>query len=1002
MKSIKNNLVFILIAVCVLLTAFIGSFSDCIGENPFAGERALQTPTQSVFGDKFNYFVTNASQNIAVTDKDNRFLYNIKGDDPENTFDAIDSIDAIGDAVYVIEKEMALTVDLAERMRVMRFSNSGRQREVLYDIDTMNSDGEQIKYLDGLRIIDGTVYFNELDPDGIRIYKCAGDECGEVQFVPLEDASDIVYVSTISDELTAVAAMMNGDIYTYRNGTPKKIYDAKKNATDDYFSMICNITCSGNTVYCCDIGLRRVFALDINGGKPEIIMEPGEYNILEPTQFGENALYTWMNASGGVVSVMASEYSVEDEDYTYTVAAKTMDGQTIYNGDVIENSPARRALDLAVLVALIILGAIAIYAIIKVGIMMFRARSGMGGAQLFIFVTAVLITVLVTSYISRMYNERLINENARTLTNIAERVDKELDKEQLKKINSPDAYFSDELESVDEVIRGIVKSDDNNDTNIYTSLYTVHNNILSEIYTIEHEHGIMYPQAGVYSGSYEESLAQSGESDMFVAEELAEGSYTYTYKPMYDDAGKLVAFAEVGTNFDRLVNENNELYKRIVLTAAMAVIIAMLLLAELMNTAMAGSLRHNARISRMPIPPEVIRPVAFMVFFTANITTAFLPVYGMSLWNESVPIPKEIAAALPISAELVVSAISALVCGSLIKRTGVRAMCTAGAIAYVLGNLLSAFAPNLWVLICANSICGIGGGLLIISVNTWIAGLSGEEKQNKGFMHYNAAYLAGMNCGTVIGSMIWDMYGIKAAYFVAAASAVVIILFALWLLGRGGTVRTEKKERGSMRAMLTPRVVRYFVLLAIPYLICASFLSYYFPVVADRNALSAAELSTAFLLSGVILIYMGPALGEPVVAKLGTKKAMLLASFIYAAALVYPIINPSVMSCYVVIALFAIADCFGLAAQSVYFTSLPEVRAVGESRALAVNSTIESIVTAAGSVIFGAALMLGERAGIAVICIVFSALLLLYFIFERMASKKEGMADDRTEASASN
>ena len=1001
MRNIKNNFVFILIAVCVLLTAFIGMFPDCIGENPFIGERALQTPTQSIFGDKFNYFVTDASQNIAVTDKDNRFLYNIKGNNAENTFDTIDSIDATGDAVYVIEKEMALTVDLAERMRVMRFTDSGRRRDVIYDIDTMNSDGEQVKYLDGLRIIDGTVYFNELDTDGIRIFKCDGMECQEVQFVPLEDASDIVYVSSISDDLVAVAAMMNGDIYTYQDGEPKKIYDAKKNSTDDYFSIICNITCSGNTVHCCDIGLRRVFALDINGGEPKIFMEPGEFNIAEPTEFGENALYTWMNASGGVVSVMASEYSVEDEDYTYTVAAKTMDGETIFNGTVIENAPVRRALDLAIWAALIILSAIGIYAIIKVGFMMFKARSAVGGAQLFIFVTAVLITVLVTSYISRMYNEQLIAENARTLTNIAELVDRKIDKDMLKRINSPDAYFSDELEAVDEIIRGIVKSDDNNDTNIYTSLYTVHNDIIAEIYTIEHEHGIMYPQAGVYSGSYEESLAESGESDMFVAEALAEGSYTYTFKPMYDDEDKLVAFAEVGTNFDRLVSENKALYKRIVLTAAMAVIIAMLMLSEFMNTAMAGMLRHNARTSGLPIPAEVIRPVAFMIFFTANITTAFLPVYGMSLWTESVPIPKEIAAALPISAELVVSAISALVCGSLIKRTGVRSMCTAGAIAYVCGNLLSAFAPNLWVLICANSICGVGGGLLIISVNTWIAALSGEEKQNKGFMHYNAAYLAGMNCGTVIGSMIRDMYGIKAAYYMAAVSAVIIILLALWLLGRSGTVKTEKKERGSMRALFTPRVVRYFLLLAIPYLICASFLSYYFPVVADRNALSAAELSTAFLLSGVILIYMGPALGEPVVEKLGTRKAMLLASFIYAAALVYPIIEPSVISCYVVIALFAVADCFGLAAQTVYFISLPEVKAVGESRALAVNSTIESIVTAAGSVIFGAALMLGERVGIAVICIVFSVLLLLYFVLERMAGKKEDKADDRTDTPAS-
>lgn len=64
---------------------------------------------------------------------------------------------------------------------------------------------------------------------------------------------------------------------------------------------------------------------------------------------------------------------------------------------------------------------------------------------------------------------------------------------------------------------------------------------------------------------------------------------------------------------------------------------------------------------------------------------------------------------------------------------------------------------------------------------------------------------------------------------------------------------------------------------------------------------------------------------------IGIRKTMILASFIYAAALLYLVINPSILSCYVVIVLFAVADSFGLSAQSVYFISMPEVKKIGQS-----------------------------------------------------------------------
>ena len=134
----------------------------------------------------------------------------------------------------------------------------------------------------------------------------------------------------------------------------------------------------------------------------------------------------------------------------------------------------------------------------------------------------------------------------------------------------------------------------------------------------------------------------------------------------------------------------------------------------------------------------------------------------------------------------------------------------------------------------------------------------------------------------------------------------------------------------------------------------------------------------AFLISGVISIYVGTEIGEPVVNRLGVKQSMIFAAFIYAVALFYLVWRPTIVSCYVVIVLFALADSFGLAAQSVYYSSLPEVQRYGESDAMAFNSTMESVTSAVGSLIFGAALLLGVRLGILIIGGAFALLLGLY------------------------
>ena len=778
--------------------------------------------------------------------------------------------------------------------------------------------------------------------------------------------------------------MFNGDIFTYKNGENTLVYDAREHDTEEYFSLATDIAYGDDgTLYINDMGQRRIFAMKDN--ELSIAVERGFGNESSDGNFALYPLYSGLNVSGNVISVLSSEYGADEESgefaYFYNIFAADTDGNTVFYSDDLGISPGRRAITIGVYISLLLAVIIAVYALISI-VRIIHTNLNIK-TQLMVLITAIAVTIGVSRTLFDSYFQKFSDESLSNLSNIAYLIDAKLDKDVIKSINDPDMYFDDSYEELNEEVMSVLESEANKNSNVYVEIYKVYNDVICEVYGTDGNHGVMYPLAGVYSGgSIEETVTEEGICYLSQDFELSEGSYSFALIAAYDESGEPLALIEVGTDYNYFVSENNALYRKILITAGMMVIIIMLLFSEFMNGYTAVKERNQAAKKKFPFPPEVVRPVSFMIFFTANITTAFLPIYGMSLWNNGFPVPAEVAAAFPLSAELILSAISALVSGSLIKKTGVKPMCIIGSFFYIGGNLLSAFAGNLWILICANSTCGIGGGMLMIAVNTWITSFEDDESKNKGFLHYNAAYLAGMNCGTVIGSMIWESFGVIAAYITAAASAFLIAVFSVMMVQNKKAQSGEEvsEKRLSLKYFFTGRMLRYIICIAVPYLICASFLSYYFPVVAENNLLSASEISMAFLISGVISIYSGSTIGESVVDRFGVKKTMILSSFIYAAALLYLVINPSIISCYVVIVMFAIADSFGLPAHSIYFISMPEIQKIGESRALGINNTIESIVSAFGSVIFGAALLLGERRGILLICAVFSALLLLFVL----------------------
>lgn len=991
-KWYKKNQVFLLISLAVILTAFISVFSDCIGKNPFVTEEYLDNPVQVYTeGDK-RYFISESSAKISVTDENYRLQYVIEGDDGDTSFSYADAIVVDKDGyLYIHDKLFTDNGSYAYEERIMKFSPKGEREEILYDIETLDEDGRQDIYLDSLKIWNDTVYFTQIEQEGIYVYSIKDEKVEECGFMPLENASDVVADTSVNGTMEIAAVMMNGDVHVWKDNKDICIYSAREHDTDDYFSLIAELAYGDDGIlYLCDVGLRQVYGYDFENKSMETVISTGQFGTLDTDVYAENPIYSGINSSNGMLSVQASEYiydeATDEEIYTYRIIIVGEDGEPVYESDVLQLPKSQNVLIIIVYIAALMLAALFVYALVKMIILLKESKPDQSiKTQLIMIVTALAVTLGVSYLIFDNCNQRFIDEAADKLTNVAYLIGENLDKDALEGIVSPDAYGTPEYEALDESVHEILLSKVNDDSGLYCVIYKVKNDVVCEAYRDDLYHGPMYPMAGRYTGAIEEYIAQENDYDVCYEFTLSEGTYMYALVPVYNDDGEAIAFIETGMDYTTFTDDNKALYTKVLMLAVMAVIIIMLLYSELLHGFNAVAINKKERQAKKICPPELIRPLSFLFFVIANMSTAFLPIYGMELWNDSFPIRAEIAAALPLSAELTFAAIAAFGCGFLIRKIGVKMTCAFGAIFYVAGNILSAFSPNLWVLISANAICGIGSGFLTIAFNSWAASYEDESMQNKGFIHINAAYLAGLNCGTVIGSVIWENFGVSMVYFVAAVAAVALMLLSLWFVGKINVVPEEDSDEGTgkLKDLFTPKVVRYFICICVPYLICTAFLEYFFPIEAELNGLSATHISMAFLLSGLVSIYIGSSLAEPITEKMGTKKAMILASFIYAAALFYLVINPTILSCYIVVIFFAIADSFGLSAQSVYYSSMDDVKKVGQSKALGVNSTVESITSACGSLIFGAALLLGTQKGIFVIASIFVVLMIIFVIGER-------------------
>ncbi len=993
-SNFKDKFIVCAVLLLILSGTVIYFNFDVFNSNTFSSVTELNDPLNYYRKNNTSYVINNTGFEIMVF-SDNKYQYSIHGGCTDDGFYSARDIKADDDGnIYVLDKLVNENGKNVDAERIIKYDPNGNFADIVFS--KPHSDGSSVLTLYNLSVADDSVSFVctspnntfsvrtlDFDDSGASRFKMyAYDNIYESAWDFAFDDKENVYVSSKSGVIEKIDSQTKTRSVIYSGGFEKQ----------EYYSVPTNIEyASDGSIYFNDIGHRKIQKLSPDGSVAAAV------DICEPVggntgAFNESPIYSglFVDEDLNVATIYSQTHFAEtgngegEEIYEYKLFIKSADGKQLMNGSVFEKTSAlyTRGIAISILsfisaVILLILVSFAVSAIVKVRI------SGTVKTQIIIIFTAVSVTC-ISIYITVTENNRVYySEIMNNLENISTLMARNINKSDLANINTPSDFMSDSYRGISDYVLAVLNDDLNKERGIYCVIYKVQNDIVSAVYADDAIYGSSYPMPGSFEGSAEQTIYETGKTMTSFAHNSAEGSYMCVLTPIFSESGGVVGLMEIGTDLYSITEHNKQQVINTILLVITTVMVSVLLISEFIVIAANMKKKKLSTGKNAVLDSGMIRPIVFLFFFASNMPTAFLPIYSRTLWDSTFPIPIEVATALPVSAELFIAAVISLAFGFAVSKTGAKLMAVIGASLFAVGNVMCAFSTSLTFLIIASGVTGVGDGLLVLAVNSYIAGYEEEEQKNNGFMHYNAALLSGVNCGTVIGSSIAENFGYSMTYVVAAALSLLLVLFCIVCIKnhKYSTAETVSAEKTNIfRFLFKPEVIKYFVLISVPYLICASFLNYFFPIFGEENALTPTQISMAFLLMGVISIYFGSGLTKLLSEKLGTKKSMLLATALYASALLIFIIRPQISSCYIAVVLFAFADSFGFTAQSVYYSTLPETVAVGEGPAMGINSGVESAASTAGPLVFGFALMFGNVAGITMITVGFIGLALLFVI----------------------
>ncbi|MBU0973640.1 MAG: MFS transporter [Proteobacteria bacterium] len=309
--------------------------------------------------------------------------------------------------------------------------------------------------------------------------------------------------------------------------------------------------------------------------------------------------------------------------------------------------------------------------------------------------------------------------------------------------------------------------------------------------------------------------------------------------------------------------------RKIFLDSATTIVISIFFCVEIMILFFIGfRKKQHTPSGKSHISTRIIRPIAFVYFFAIDIVVSFVPLYMKNLNSNASGffLFRDISLGLPITVQMIFSAISILIVGAWCDRKGWQQPFLIGVIFSALGFLAAGISNAPVLFIIALAIAGFGYGLSYIAGQNFVTTNSPPEHKAQGLSEYYAGCIAGSLCGIVTGGMLAEQIGFAQVFLVGSGILICLFVWVFFFLkshlpnSRKTALSKTQEKPVSLTAFLGNKKIACLIFLNIvpASVLIVGFLNYFVPIYLQKNNISQSDIGRIFMLYGICLIYLAP------------------------------------------------------------------------------------------------------------------------------------------------
>jgi MFS family permease len=619
-----------------------------------------------------------------------------------------------------------------------------------------------------------------------------------------------------------------------------------------------------------------------------------------------------------------------------------------------------------------------------------------------VVIAAIIVINISISTLTGIYKENLFDSlkyiNQLSIMNI--------DGGLIEKLRSREDFMNaDYVKLRQQLHRQFNNNNDAWNSDYYGALYVLEDEKVYVLMFYDDSSGLYFPHRNNVKESHFAKVFDTGE---YIAVEESDiyGSWIFSIGPVYNSRGKIVAALEVGKDLNSFNAKIRDLIKNVNKEIATILVILVLFMIEI--AIIRNVFKNREKQSDSPLGQysvEIVRMLSFILAFAYALPISYVPLMMKQIMTSSgtglFGLPEGIAMAVPISSEMLATAVFAIISGNLIEKRGWKPPFMIGAACMIAGSLIGLLCTNPYLFVVSRTFVGACYGFALVAMQCYPMAARDVETRNFGIASYHSGLNAGFCCGVAIGGILADNFGYFKVYGVSVFVALIAAMFAAKFMSNAHTFMEEGAEKIKVtfgevfRFFRNRNVFLFFATAFVPVSMCGMFMYYQFPVFAETQGLTAGDISRVFMLNCIIIIYLGPLLVNFLSKKAFTRGIFAISVYIIISLLGLVIFGfkPAVITAIVAVALLGLGDSFGLPMSNDYVIGLKAASRIGYDKSIGYLNFIGNMGQMTGPLILGFLFTLGYQSGVTYLAAAIMALMIVFIIF----TKKERVQPEIAE-----